>query len=143
MPFGLCHAAATFQPLMARIFQEHIGKDVAAYLDDLLMYAFQFPQLLPVFGRTLGQLIEAGLKCKPRKCKIFPESIHYLLQVVCKGKIAADQSKLDKIRECPFPTMGTVMASLFGLCNYYRPLIAHFADDPLPLSQKIRSFVCS
>ena len=50
-----------------------------------------------------------------------------------KGKIAADQSKLDKIREWPFPTTGTEMASFLGLCNYYRRLIPHFADDAVPL----------
>ena len=59
MPRCLCNATGTLQRLMDHIYREHIGKDVATYLDDLLMYAFQFPHLLPVFDLTLGQLIEA------------------------------------------------------------------------------------
>ena len=75
MPFGLCNAPATFQRLMDAIFREKIGKDLAASLDDLLMYALRHIEMLPIFSRTLGELIDAGLKCKPRKCQVFPESI--------------------------------------------------------------------
>ena len=53
MPFGLCYAPSMFERLLHRIFREHIGKEVAAYLDDVLMYAFQFPQLQPVFDRSV------------------------------------------------------------------------------------------
>ena len=63
---------------MDGIFREQIGKDLAAYLDDLLMYALRHAEMLPILDRTLSQLIDTGLKCKPRKCQVFPESIQYL-----------------------------------------------------------------
>ena len=85
----------------------------------------QFRQLLLVFHRTFGQIIEAGLKCKARKCQIFSESFHYLGHVGRKGKIAADRSKLDRILEWPFPATGTDMVSLLGIWNNYRRLIPH------------------
>ena len=37
MPFGMYNAPANFQRLMDAIFREQIGKDLAAYFDDLLM----------------------------------------------------------------------------------------------------------
>ena len=46
-PFGLCNAPATFQRLMDGIFRAHIGKDLAAYLDDLLKYALRHMEMLP------------------------------------------------------------------------------------------------
>ena len=46
---------------MDGIFRAQIGKDLAAYLDDLLMYALRQVEMLPIFDRTLGQLINAGL----------------------------------------------------------------------------------
>ena len=52
MPFGLCNAPATFQRLMDAIFPEQIGKDLAAYLDDLLMYALRHAEMLPILDRT-------------------------------------------------------------------------------------------
>ena len=118
MPFGLCNAPATFQRLMDTIFREQIGKDLAAYIDDLLVYALREIEMLPVLHRTLGQLIDAGLKCKPRKCQVFPESIQYLGHIINEAKISEDRNKLDKIREWPFPQTDNDMASFFGLCNY-------------------------
>ena len=93
MPFGLCNAPATFQRLMDGIFRDEIGKDRAAYLDDLLMYALRHVEMLPILDRTLGQLIDAGLKCKPLKCQVFPDSIQYLRHIIKDGKIAADRKK--------------------------------------------------
>ena len=78
MRFGLGNAPSTFQSLMDGIFRHEIGKDLAVYLDDLLMYALRHAEMLPILDRTLGQLIEAGLKCKSRKWQIFPDSIQYL-----------------------------------------------------------------
>ena len=114
MPFGICNAPSTFQRLMDGIFPDQIGKD----LDDLLMYVLRPVEMLPILDRTLGQLIDAGLKCKARKCQVFPDSIQYLGHIIKDGKIAADRSKLDKIREWPFPKTGNEIASFLGLCNY-------------------------
>ena len=119
MPFRLCNAPATFQRLMDGIFRDQIGNDLAAYLDDLLPYAIRHVEMLPILDRTLGQLIDAGLKCKPLKCQVFPDSIQYLGHIIKEGKISADRSKLDKIREWPFPKTGNHMASFLELGNYY------------------------
>ena len=78
MPYGLGHAPATFQRIMEGIFRDQIGKDFAAYLDDLLMYALRHGEMLHLLDRTLGQLIDSGLNCKPRKGHVFPDSIQYL-----------------------------------------------------------------
>ena len=58
------------------IFRDQIGKDLAAYLDDLLMYALPHAERLPILDRTLGQLIDSGLTCKPRNCQVFQALIH-------------------------------------------------------------------
>ena len=48
-----------------------------------------------------------------------------------------DRSKLDKIREWPFPKTGNEMASFLGLCNYYRRLIPPFAEYAEPLYRQV------
>ena len=78
LPLGLCNAPATIQRLMTGIFHDQIGKDLAPYLEDLLMYTIRHAEMVPNLDRTLGQLIEAALKCKPRNCQVFPDSIQYL-----------------------------------------------------------------
>jgi len=39
MPFGLTNAPATFMRLINDIFQQHLGKIVIIYLDDILAYS--------------------------------------------------------------------------------------------------------
>ena len=39
MPFGLCNATATFQPLMEKILGTLINCGVLVYLDNVLIYA--------------------------------------------------------------------------------------------------------
>ena len=131
--YGLWIAQSTFQRVMDRIFRVYIGKDVATYLDELLMYAFQFHQILAVIDRILGEVIVALLKSKPRKCQIFQEGSNYVGHICRKGIIGADWFKLDKIREWPFPMTRNEVASFLGLCNYYARLIPHFSPDALPI----------
>ena len=47
---------------MNGIFRLQIGKDLAAYLYDILMYALRHAEMLAILDHTLGQLIDAGLK---------------------------------------------------------------------------------
>ena len=39
MPFGLCNVPATFQRLMNKSFADNIGKFIAVYLDDILVFS--------------------------------------------------------------------------------------------------------
>ena len=75
MPFGMCNAPATFQRLMEGIFREQNGKNLAAYLDDLLMYAQRHAEMLLILDRTLGQLIHAGLEFRLLQCQLVHDSI--------------------------------------------------------------------
>ena len=75
MPFGLTNAPSNFQRLMDNIFREFLYKDTTVYLDDLLTFANTIDRVFNYFDRNLGMLICAGLKCKPRKCQILPETL--------------------------------------------------------------------
>ena len=41
MPFGLKNAGATYQRLVTKMFQEHLGKTMEVYIDDMLVKSAQ------------------------------------------------------------------------------------------------------
>ena len=59
MLFGLCKSPGTIQRLMDGIVRNEIGKDLADYLVDLLMYVLVHAEMVPIFDRTLGQRIDS------------------------------------------------------------------------------------
>ena len=128
MPFGLTNAPATFQCLMDVIFRDHIGKDTNAFLDDLLTHTKAEIDIVPKFRRNLQLLVQNGLKCKARKCKILPKRLSYLGHDITSNGILPSLDKIEKVINWPFPTTGTEMFSFVSFCNYYRKLIPKFAD---------------
>ena len=142
MPFGLTNAPATFQRLMNSVLQGLVGDGVLVYLDDVLVFAEDYPALLSRLCSVLERLRAAGLKCKPTKCQLCLREIGYLGHVVGEGRVRPDPAKVLKITEWPTPRNGSELASFLGLCNYYRPLIAEFAGmaDPLYKAVQVEPF---
>ena len=82
MPFGLCIALATVLRHMERMLGSMSGTNVLVYLDDVLVYAITPEKLLESLQRVLLLLAGAELKCKPSKCALFTQKVHYLGHVV-------------------------------------------------------------
>ena len=117
-----------------------MGSGVLIYLDDVLLYADDFEELIELLRKVLKRLIDAGLKCKAKKCHLFAEEIHYLGHVVKRGSLLPESAKIDKIQQGPRPDTGTGLASFLGLCNYYRTLVPSFAhvSDALYKESKMK-----
>ena len=71
------------------------------YLDDVLIYAETSDKIIEVLDKVLGLLAKAQLKCKPSKCSLFAETVHYLGHFVSKDGITAESVKPDKIKQWP------------------------------------------
>ncbi|XP_070042858.1 uncharacterized protein [Nicotiana tomentosiformis] len=61
MPFGLKNVGATYQRLVTKIFQEHLGKIMEVYMDDMLVKSTQA-------GRGFEILYKYNMKLIPGKC---------------------------------------------------------------------------
>ena len=127
MPFGLCNAPATFQRLLEKVLGQLVGSGVLIYLEDVLLYADDPVKLIELLRKVLKRLIDAGLKCKAKKCHLFAKEIHYLGHVVTRGGLLPESAKIKKIQQWHRPDKETGLASFLGLCNYYRSLMPSFA----------------
>ena len=86
MPFGLCNAPATFQRLMNKVFADNIGKFIAVYLDDILIFSQNMDEHWKHLRWALEQLRKAKLYGRRHKCEFLKDQVDYLgFEVSPKG----------------------------------------------------------
>jgi hypothetical protein len=68
MPFGLKNAGATYQRTMQRCLQGQIGRNMHAYVDDVVVKTKQSSTLLDDLKETFANLRRYRMKLNPEKC---------------------------------------------------------------------------
>jgi hypothetical protein len=68
MPFGLKNAGATYQRTMQRCLQGQIGRNVHAYMDNVVVKTKQSGTLLDDLKETFTNLRRYRMKLNPKKC---------------------------------------------------------------------------
>ena len=98
LPFGLCNAPATFERLMETVLAGLQWDICLIYLDDIIVFAKTFEDMLQNLSSVFDRLISAGLKLKPRKCTLFAPEVEFLGHVVSKEGDATDPKKIEVVK---------------------------------------------
>ena len=133
MPMGLRGSGMTFQKMVTLLMSGMLYVDVLAYLDDCILYGASVKQLLGTFEEVLSRFCKAGLKLKPRKCKLFQEELVYLGFLVNKEGIRPNPERVTLIKDLPTPSGVTEVQAFLGKVNYYRKFIPKLAEIAHPL----------
>ena len=78
MPFGLKNAGATYQRLMNHVLQDHIGKNVEVYVDDIIIKSQGSEQHDKDLEQILDTLDRYKIKLKSDKCVFRVEAGKFL-----------------------------------------------------------------
>ena len=73
MPFGLCNAPATFERFMETILSGPQWNICLIYIDDIIVIAQSFSEMLQNLETVFQRLSPAGLKLKVKTCHVFSE----------------------------------------------------------------------
>ena len=133
MPFGLCNAPGTFQRLMNFVLQDFLGKFVAVYLDDIIIYSRTFEQHIDHIQLVFEALRTATLKIKLKKGFFCFPNIAFLGHIVGRNGISPDPTKVEKIKNFPEPTNLKELREALGLFSYYRKFVKDFSRIAKPL----------
>jgi len=133
MPLGLSTAPGTFQRLMDLVMCGLSYESVLVYLDDLIIMASSFEQLVERFTAVLDGLRAANLKVNCRKYKLFRRKVSFLGHVISHDGIEVQLEKTEAVNHWPVPKNLTELRSFVGLASNYRRFISGFSTVAAPL----------
>ena len=108
-------------------------KSCLVYLDDVVIFGRGEQEFLDRMDEVFSRLKEAGLKLKPKKCKLFAKDINYFSYVFSTGGIAVSPEKISPMSEWPVSETVTDVRFFLGTASYYRRFVKDFAALAAPL----------
>ena len=105
-------------------------------MDDVICYADKFQTAYNNLKIVFQHLREAGLRLKPKKCRLFSRSTKFLGHVVSGDGVSPDPEKMEAVRTWLVPQNVTDLRSFLGFSSYYRKLsqIAFF-ENSIPVNK--------
>jgi hypothetical protein len=125
MQQGDCNAPSTFQRLMVFIFQDHLGKHIHVYLDDVFIFSTTIEDHELHIGQALEILRKAKLYLKDSKVLLYAKSMDCLGHLIDDDGLHVDSDKMAKIREWRVPRDYHNVQRFLGMVQY----LANFMPD--------------
>lgn len=140
MPFGLSNAPATFQRTMDVILSGLKWNQCLVYLDDVLIFAPSFHEMINRMERVFSRIRQADMTINPKKCIFACESILYLGHIITPEGSFPDPDKVKAIAAMRRPERVEELKSFEAMCSYYRTYIFDYSEIVAPLLQLTRSY---
>jgi hypothetical protein len=137
-PFGLKTSPAVFQRCMDQILAGLKWGSCLVYLDDVLIMAADYEEMLQRLRLILERLREASMTLNPSKCAFGYQEVKILGHIVDEAGIRPDPAKIESVTNFETPRRVRAVRSFLGLCNYYRKFVPDFSKIAAPLTQLTR-----
>ncbi|PKA58156.1 hypothetical protein AXF42_Ash012879 [Apostasia shenzhenica] len=139
MPFGLKNAGATYQRMIDIVFKNQRGRNLEAYVDDILVKSRSMEEYLTDLRETFDTLRKYNLKLNLAKCTFW----HHLRKVpglfdINRG-IEANPNKISAVLNMPSPRSLKEIQKLAGRVNSLGRFISKADDRCLPFFQYLRN----
>ena len=138
MQFGLKNAGATFARLVDKTLQNQIGRNVEAYVDDIVVKSTLAIEHAPNLQETFDNLRKSGIKLNPEKCVFGVRAGKLLGFLVSKRGIEANPNKIDAILTMEPPTTIKGMQRLTGSLAALGRFVSRSAEKGLPFFKTLR-----
>lgn len=133
MPFGLKGAPGTFIRMMGKVLQDLVGKIVEVYLDDLIIKAQTWDEMLLNLRIVLERLRLYQLTASLSKCQFGRTEIQYLGHIITSEHNSAPTAHITAIQQSSPPRTKKQMLSFLGTCNWLREYLPHASEVMAPL----------
>ncbi|XP_010269798.1 PREDICTED: uncharacterized protein LOC104606351 [Nelumbo nucifera] len=97
MPFGLKNAGATYQCLVNKVFKNQMGRNVEAYVDDIVVKSQKAKAHTLDLDETFDTLRKFNMKLNPNKCAFNVTSGKFLGFFITQRDIETNPNKMQAI----------------------------------------------
>ena len=137
MPFGLKNAGATYQRMVNKVFEGQIGRNVEAYVDDMVIKTKEGTHAKDL-AETFENLRAHQMKLNPSKCVFGVTAGKFLGFMVSERGIEANPEKIQALVDMKEPTTVKEMQRLNGRVAALGRFIAKSAERSLPFFKALR-----
>src|SRR5438128_2480490 len=138
MPFGLKNAGATYQRAMQRCLHDQLGRNMEAYVDDVIIKSRVKEDLISDLSETLTNLRRFKWKLNPKKC-VFGVPLGKLLGfIVSYCGIEASPEKLKDIFRMNSPTALKDVHKLTGCMAALSCFVSRLGERAMPFYKLLK-----
>src|SRR5215213_854123 len=138
MPFGLKNAGATYQRCMQKCLQDQIGRNVHAYVDDVVVKTKEMPTLLDDLRETFTNLRRFRMKLNPAKCTFGVPAGQLLGYLVSQRGIEANPEKISAIEKMELPQCLKDVQKFTGCLASLSRFVSRLGEKALPMYQLLK-----
>jgi hypothetical protein len=138
MTFGLKNAGATYQKAIQKCLKTQIGKNIEAYVDDVVVKTTEEDKLIADLEETFANLREFQWKFSPTKCDFGVPSGLLLGFMVRNRGIEANPAKINAIRKMAKPSNKKDVIKLTGMMAALGRFISKLGEKGLPFFKLLK-----
>nr|AAR87147.1 putative polyprotein [Oryza sativa Japonica Group]AAT81735.1 RNase H domain containing protein [Oryza sativa Japonica Group]ABF96761.1 retrotransposon protein, putative, Ty3-gypsy subclass [Oryza sativa Japonica Group] len=138
MPFGLKNAGATYQRMIQRCFSTQIGRNVEAYVDDIVVKTKQKDDLITDLEETFASIRTFRMKLNPKKCIFGVPSGKLLGFMVSHRGIQANPEKINAILNMKPPSSQKDVQKLTGCMAALSRFVSRLSERGMPFFKLLK-----
>ncbi|GKA82127.1 reverse transcriptase domain-containing protein [Tanacetum coccineum] len=138
MPFGLKNAGATYQRLVDKAFQKQIGRNLEAYVDDLVIKSCTEQEVIRDVEETFRTLRKINMKLNPKKCTFGMKEGVFLGYKVNSDGLMVCPDKVAAVLSLPSPKCLKDVQRLNGKLASLNRFLSKSAERSLPFFKTLK-----
>ncbi|GKC04051.1 reverse transcriptase domain-containing protein, partial [Tanacetum coccineum] len=139
MPFGLKNAEATYQRLVDSAFQGQLGRNLEAYVDDMVIKSKMEQEMIMDIAKTFDNLRKVNMKLNPKKCSFGVKEGKFLGYLVSSEGIRANPKKTKAVANMQSPRTLKEMQSLSGKLAALNRFLSKSTERALPFFETLKN----
>ncbi|XP_022870705.1 uncharacterized protein LOC111389949 [Olea europaea var. sylvestris] len=142
MPFGLKNARATYQRLINKVFVDLIGKNIEAYVDDMVVKSKKVEEHISYLEEVFATLRKYKMKFNPEKCVFGIVSGKFLGFMITHRGIEANPDKIQALAVMESPRTKKEIQKLIGRVAALNKFMSRAANMCFPFFKALRGNHC-